>query len=63
MSWEMLKDLKESYPLEVAEYATANLLDKEPAFNWWVGFTLKRRARLIKAVSTTRYMKSGRNTE
>ena len=56
-SWEMLKDLKESYPLEVAKYAVANLLDKEPAFNWWVDFTLKRRARLIKAVSSTRYMR------
>ena len=56
-SWEMLKDLKESYPLEVAEYAVANLLDKEPAFNWWVDFTLKRRARLIKAISSTRYMR------
>ena len=56
-SWENLKDLKESNPLEVAEYAVANLLDKEPAFAWWVNFALKRRDRLIKAAKTTRYMR------
>ena len=56
-SWEYLKDLKESNPLEVAEYAVANLLDKEPAFAWWVNFALKRRDRLIKAAKTTRYMR------
>ena len=56
-SWEFLKDLKESNPLEVAEYAVANLIDKEPAFAWWVGFALRRRDRLIKAAKTTRYMR------
>ena len=56
-SWEHLKDLKESNPLEVAEYAIANQIDKEPAFDWWVHFTLKRRDRLIKAATSTRYMR------
>ena len=31
-TWERLADLKESYPLEVAEYATAHGLVHEPAF-------------------------------
>ena len=58
-SWERLKDLKESYPLELAQYAVANKLDKEPAFNWWVPFTIKRSKRLIKAVSSSkRYMRT-----
>ena len=29
-----LKDLKVSNPVEVAEYATANNLEEEPAFKW-----------------------------
>ena len=29
-------DLKASNPVEVAEYAVANRLVKEPAFKWWV---------------------------
>jgi hypothetical protein len=33
-SWEELADLKESYPVEVAEYAKAQGIDHEPAFAW-----------------------------
>jgi hypothetical protein len=34
--WIPLKDLKESYPVEVAEYGKANKIEEEPAFAWWV---------------------------
>ena len=33
-SWERLADLKESNPVEVAEYAMANGVDAETAFAW-----------------------------
>ena len=33
--WTPLKDLKESNPVEVAEYAVANKIANEPAFIWW----------------------------
>ena len=32
--WEWLSDLKESYPVEVAEYAAGYDLLEEPAFSW-----------------------------
>ena len=32
-----LKEIKDSYPLEIAEYAVANQIQEEPAFKWWVG--------------------------
>ena len=35
-SWIPLKDMKESHPVEVAEYAKARCIDDEPAFAWWV---------------------------
>ena len=50
-TWERLADLKESYPVEVAEYAVAQSIDNEPAFSWWVNHTLKKRNRIISAVS------------
>ncbi len=34
-SWTNLTDLKESHPIEVAEYAKIIGIDHEPAFNWW----------------------------
>jgi hypothetical protein len=45
-----LKDLKESHPVETAEYAKARGLEKEPAFAWWVPYTLRKRDRIISAV-------------
>ena len=39
--WEPLKDVKESNPLEVAEYTVTNGIQNEPTFTWWILFTLK----------------------
>jgi hypothetical protein len=44
-----LKLLKESNPIELADYVSANNLTTEPAFAWWVPFTLKQRDWIIKA--------------
>jgi hypothetical protein len=53
-SWERLADVKESNPYEVAEYAATKNLHDEPAFAWWVHHILKKRNRIIAAV-TKRY--------
>jgi hypothetical protein len=50
MSWVKLKDLKESYPVELAEYSVANRIAEEPAFKWWVSNTLHKRNRIISKV-------------
>lgn len=50
-TWTPLKDLKESNPVEVAEYAVANGIDDEAAFCWWVPFTLRKRDMIIAAVN------------
>jgi len=53
-SWEKLSDLKESYPVQVAEYAKAAGIQGEPAFAWWCEHVLKKRDRIISKV-TKRY--------
>ena len=50
--WIPLSQLKESHPVEVAEYATANNIDDEPAFAWWVKEVLRKRNRIIAKVKT-----------
>jgi hypothetical protein len=55
-SWENLKDLKEGYPLQVAEFALSQQLTELPVFSWWVKDMLKHKERIIKAVKT-RYPK------
>jgi hypothetical protein len=49
--WGCLTDLKESNPIEVAEYAAANSLFDTPAFFWWAPHVLKKRTRIITAVT------------
>ncbi len=59
MSWEKLSDVKESYPLQMAEYAIAMGVDHEPSFNWWVPHTLRKRDSIIALVKkrSARYLK------
>ena len=45
--WIELKDLKDSNPIEVAEYAVENRIVEEPAFKWWVLRTVRKRNRVI----------------
>jgi hypothetical protein len=49
-SWENLADLKESHPIETAEYAKILGIDHEPAFNWWVPHVVRKRERIISLV-------------
>jgi hypothetical protein len=49
-NWIPLKDLKNSHLLEVAEFAVASRIAEEPAFAWWVPYTLKKRNRIIAKV-------------
>ena len=49
-TWHPLKELKESYPIQVAEFAIARGVDGMPAFAWWVNFTLKKRDSIIASV-------------
>ena len=55
-SWIPLKDLKESYPIEVAEFAIGKGLANEPAFKWWVPDIIKKKETIISAIQqrTTR---------
>ena len=46
-SWKLLKDLKECYPVNVADYAEDN---NEAGFG--VPFTLKKKNRILKAVKS-----------
>ena len=49
--WINLSVLKECNPVEVAEYAKARDIDSEPAFVWWVPYTLRKRDVIISAIT------------
>jgi hypothetical protein len=51
ISWESLAYLKESNPVEVAEYADTKSLLNTPAFIWWDPHVLQKLTRIIAAVT------------
>ena len=56
--WVKLKDIKDSHPVQVAEYATSNRIADQPAFKWWVPIVLRKRNRIVsKAKSRYWYPK------
>ena len=48
--WIDLKILKESNPVQVAEYATSRDIHEYPAFAWWVPYVLRKRDVIVSAV-------------
>ena len=49
-SWIPLADIKESNPIEVAEYACAANIQQQPAFAWWTPTILKKRDRIVNKI-------------
>ena len=59
-NWISLSVAKQSYPIQIAEFAIANKLDNEPAFKWWVKHTMKKRDRIISKINTSHYHRKGK---
>ena len=49
-AWINLADMKEAHLVETAEYARARGISSEPAFAWWVPYTLRKREVILAAV-------------
>lgn len=50
--WLSMKEVKASYPVQLAEYAVANKIADMPTYRWWVPQTLKLRNRIINKAKT-----------
>ena len=57
-TWVALKDMKEAYPVQLAEYAVSSRISGEPAFAWWVPFTLRKRNRIIAKVKSKYWVRT-----
>ena len=49
-SWIALKDMKEAHPVELAEFAKAREIADEPAFAWWVPYTMRKRDIILSKI-------------
>ena len=50
--WVKLKDLKDSYPVDLANCAIRNNTHDEPAFAWWVPHVQRKRKAIIQKVKS-----------
>ncbi len=49
--WIPLGIMKETNPVKVAEFAVSRSIDNEPAFAWWVPYTLRQCDKIISTVN------------
>ena len=59
--WIELLDMKDSYPVEMAEFAVASQIQDEPAFAWWVPYTMKKRNRINSKVKSKYWQRTHKN--
>ena len=50
--WVALKDLKQSYPIELADYAIQSKIEDEPVFSWWVPYVQRKRRIILSKVKS-----------
>ena len=50
--WIDLKVLKESNPVKVGEYVIAHGIQDEPAFAWWVPYTVRKRDVIVAGIKS-----------
>ena len=50
--WVALKDIKKSYPVELADCANMMKIDDKPAFAWWVPYVQNKREIILSKVKS-----------
>ena len=60
VDWVLIKDLKQSTPVELTEYFVENKISDEPDFNWWIKETLQHRYMIVSRVKSN-YWRTSHN--
>ena len=56
--WVALKDLKDSYPVELANFFLTQGIHDEPAFAWWLPYVIKKGASIISKIKSKYWQKT-----
>ena len=51
-TWENLKDMKDCYPLEMANYDMEKDIDKTSAFSWWATHAIRKKDIIISKLKS-----------
>ena len=53
-----LKDMKEAYPVQAAEYEVENRVSSEPALAWWDTYVLMKRNQITEKAKSKYWVRS-----
>ena len=53
-----MKDTRETYPIQLVEYAVEAKISMEPSLAWWLPHTLKKRNQTISKVKYKYWLKT-----
>ena len=59
-TWNQVKDVKEAYPVQLAEYAVQNRISEQSAFSWWIKYLLKKRDRIVLKTASKYWQKTNK---
>ncbi len=57
-TWVSLKDMKEVYPVQAAEYNVQARIAEEPAFPWWAPYMLKKQNPIIAKIKSKYWLRT-----
>jgi hypothetical protein len=57
-NWVTLKNVKNSHPVQAAEYTVGNKIATELAFAWWVPYTIKKRNQILSKIKSRYWVKT-----
>ena len=57
-TWNQVKDVKEAYPVHLAEYSVQNRISEQPYFAWWINYVLKKRERSVSKTASKYWQKT-----
>ena len=57
-TWNQVKDVNDSFPAQLSEYAAINQISDKPAFAWWIKKVLKKRDRIISKTDSKYWKKT-----
>ena len=57
-TWIALKNMKEVYPIQLAEYAVKNRISLEPAFARWDPYVLKKPNHILAKIKSKYWIRT-----
>ena len=51
-TWNILKDVRNSYPTQLAEFALQNNFASLPVFKYWIYYAINKKHRIIKKINS-----------